>query len=121
MIMSDVEYLFISLLNIFLLFFQLLQLCYFSITDRVSSFFFVVIVVVVVAFVFVLVLWKFPGQGSVELELRLLAYITASAKPDLSCICDLCHSSRQRPILNPLSKVRDQTHVLMDTSWVCYH
>ena len=38
---------------------------------------------------------------------------------DLSCICSLYHSSWQRQIFNTLSEVRDQTHVLMDTSWVC--
>ena len=32
----------------------------------------------------------------------------------------LCHSSRQCWFLNPLSKARDRTRVLMDTSWVCY-
>ena len=38
-----------------------------------------------------------------------------------SLICDLHHSSGQCWILNPLSKVRDQTRILMDTSWVHYH
>ena len=33
---------------------------------------------------------------------------------------DLCHSSCQCQILNPLSKARNQTLVLMDTRWVCY-
>ena len=33
-------------------------------------------------------------------------------------ICDLHHSSPQRRILNPLSKARDQTHVLMDARQV---
>ena len=39
-------------------------------------------------------------------------------QPDLSCVCDLYHSSRQHQILNPLSETRDQTCILMDTSWV---
>ena len=37
---------------------------------------------------------------------------------DLSRICNLHYSSEQRWILNSLSKTRDQTHVLMDTSQV---
>ena len=44
-----------------------------------------------------------PSLGG-ELELHLPAYTTASATPD--------------PY--PLSEARDQTCVLMDTSWVCY-
>ena len=39
---------------------------------------------------------------------------------DLSHVCDLHHSSRQRQILNPLSEARDQTRILMDTSQVHY-
>ena len=52
----------------------------------------------------------------VKLELLTLAYTSATATRDLSRICDLHHSSRHRRILNPLSEVRDQTHVLMDPS-----
>ena len=55
-----------------------------------------------------------------ELELQLMAYTTATATRDPSYICDLHHSSWQRWILNPLSKARDRTHILMDTSWFCY-
>ena len=60
-----------------------------------------------------------PRLG-VQLELQLLAYATATAIPDPSCICDLHHGSRQCPILNPRSTARDRTQILMDTSWVCY-
>ena len=35
------------------------------------------------------------------------AYTTATATRDLRHVCDLHHSSQQRQILNPLSKVRD--------------
>ena len=58
-----------------------------------------------------------PNLG-VELELQLPAYSTATATPDLSLICDLRHSSRQRWNINPLSKARDQTCILMDASQI---
>ena len=54
----------------------------------------------------------------VESELYLLAYTTATATPDPSYVCHLRHSSQQRQILNPLSKGRDQTCILMDASQV---
>ena len=58
------------------------------------------------------------GLGD-ESELQLPAY--ATARPDLSRICDLHHSSQQHWILNPLRKARDRTCIiLMDTSWVHY-
>uniref|UniRef100_A0A8C3VX33 T-cell surface glycoprotein CD3 epsilon chain n=1 Tax=Catagonus wagneri TaxID=51154 RepID=A0A8C3VX33_9CETA len=39
---------------------------------------------------------------------------------DPSRVCNLHHSSRQRWILNPLSKARDQTCNLMVPSWITY-
>ena len=53
---------------------------------------------------------KFPRLG-VSSELQLLAYATATAKPDSSCICDLHHISQQdqflthwtRPGIEPVS------------------
>ena len=64
-------------------------------------------------------LWhmKVPRLG-VELVLQLLAYTTATAIPDPSHIRDLYHSSPQLWFLNPLSKARDPTCILMDTSQV---
>ena len=47
-----------------------------------------------------------PRLG-VEWELQLLAYNTATAMWDLSCICHLHHSSRQHQIPYPLSEARD--------------
>ena len=71
-----------------------------------------------------------PRLG-VESELQLLAYTTATAMQKqlmawatatatwpLSCFCDLCCSSWQCGILNPLSEAGNGTHILMDTSWV---
>ena len=44
---------------------------------------------------------------------------TATAMLDASCICKLHHNSQQGWILNPLSKARDQTCILIDTSRIC--
>ena len=54
-----------------------------------------------------------PRLG-VEWELQLPAYATATATQDLSCICDLYHSSWQCQILNPLNEARDSTCI----SWI---
>ena len=58
-----------------------------------------------------------PRLG-VEPELQLPAYLTATATRIPSCICGLHHSSQQRQILNPRSKARDQTRILMDPSQI---
>ena len=38
----------------------------------------------------------------------------------LSRVFNLHHSSWQCRIPDPLSKARDQTHILMDASWICF-
>jgi len=75
------------------------------------------------------------GESSVEvclLELYIYIYATpmayrssqargqigARAEQDPSHICYLYHNSLQYQILDPLSQARDQTCILMDTSWV---
>ena len=59
--------------------------------------------------------WSFSGPHprhmevprlGVESELQLPAYTTATARSDLSFVFDLCHSSRQHWILNPLSEAQ---------------
>ena len=62
---------------------------------------------------------KVPRLG-IRSELQLPAYATATATQDPSHICDLHHWSQQRWILNPLSKARGWTHILMGISHVCY-
>ena len=61
-----------------------------------------------------------PRRG-VKLELQLLAYTTATAMSDPSCICDLHHSSGQCQILNSLSEAIDPTCNLMGTSQIHFH
>ena len=56
----------------------------------------------------------------VELEIQLPASTTAIASPDLRQVSGLHHSSEQHQILNALSRARDHTHILMDTSWALY-
>ena len=49
-----------------------------------------------------------------------MAYGGSQARgPIGAAAAGLHHSSQQRQILNPLSKARDRTRILMDTSRVC--
>ena len=58
-----------------------------------------------------------PRLGA-ELELQLPACTTATARWDLSHICDLHHSSWQRQILTHWAKPENRTHILKYTRWV---
>ena len=40
---------------------------------------------------------------------------------DLTCVCELYHSSQQGQIINPLMEARNWTHILMDSCWVHYY
>ena len=62
---------------------------------------------------------KVPRVG-IKLELQLLAHAIATATQGPSHVCNLHGSSWQLQILNPLSKARGQTRVLMDSSQVRY-
>ena len=57
----------------------------------------------------------------VESELQLLAYTTAIATRDLSCVCNLHHSPWKCRILNSLSNACDQICILMDASQIRFH
>ena len=60
------------------------------------------------------------SQARGQIESAAMAYTTATATWNPSCICSLHHSSRQYWILNALREARDWTHILMDPSLVCY-
>ena len=64
-------------------------------------------------------LWhmEVPRLGA-QPELQLPAYTPATATRDPSRICNLHHSSGQHRILNPRSKARDWTCILVDISRV---
>ena len=65
--------------------------------------------------------WHMELLGPViKSELQLLAYVTATANWDLSCIFDPYHSARQHQILNSLIKARDQIRNLMVPSRICF-
>ena len=61
------------------------------------------------------------SQARGKLELHLPTYATATATWNLNHICDLHHISQQHQIPDPLSKSRDWTHILMDTSQIHFH
>ena len=58
------------------------------------------------------------SQARVTLELQLPAYVTATATPDPSRVCDL---HLQCQILNPLSEAGDRTRNFMVRSQICFH
>ena len=62
---------------------------------------------------------KVPSIG-VQSEAAAAGLLHSHSKPDVSHACDLHHSSLQCQICNTLSKARDWTHILMDTSRVHY-
>ena len=61
-----------------------------------------------------------PRLG-VKPELQPPAYTIDTSTPDPSHICDLHHSLWQCQILNPLSKARDWTFILMDARQIHFH
>ena len=70
--------------------------------------------------IFFLFLWPYlqrmedPRPG-VERKMQLQADTTSLTATDPSHICNLCCNFQQHHILNPLSKARDQTHILTET------
>ena len=103
-----------SIVNLILYFFT----CLFNITFHFLSFF----LFFFFFFVFLgLHSWhiEFPRLG-IKSEIQLPGYATATTMQDPSHICDL-HSSRQRRILNPLSKARYRTCNLMVPMLIHFH
>ena len=83
----------------------------------------VIVIIIIIIIIIICFLGLHPWHTEVprlgvESELQLLAYTIATAVQNLSCICDLHHSLGQCQILNPLSKTRVRTCILMDTSRV---
>ena len=60
------------------------------------------------------------SQAGGQIEAAAAGYTTATAAQDPSHVCYLHHSSWQCWIVNPLSRARDHTHILMDTGQVHY-
>ena len=60
-------------------------------------------------------------RGGIKAIAASLSTATSIATADLSCFCNLHHSSWQCWIVNPLSEVRDQICILRDTSLVPFH
>ena len=57
-------------------------------------------------------------QARDQIGAAAAGYTTMRETQDVSRIFDLHHSSQQHWILSPLSKAKDRTRILMDTSWV---
>ena len=57
----------------------------------------------------------------VESDQQLLTYAAATAIRDSSCVCNIHHSPQQCWIPDPLNQSRDQTHILLDISQICFH
>ena len=70
-------------------------------------------------FIYLLVFILGPPFGSSRSSGQIRA-VGAILYHSQSHVLELHHSSGQRWILNPLSEVRDQTLILMDTRQVCY-
>ena len=93
---------------------------------KIIAGFFCLFVCLFVCFVVVLVFsviseaYRNSQARSLEMELQLLADATATAMTDLSCVYVLHHNLQQCRILNPLSKARDWTCIVMDNSSICY-
>ena len=70
---------------------------------------------------FVLVLFVFLGPHLWHMEVPRLGVeseLYTTATPGLSFVYDLHHGSWQCQILRPLSKARDRTFILIDTSQI---
>ena len=76
-------------------------------------------------FFFFLLFWAPPpahgssqGRGQIR---TMQAYATATATWDPRHVCNVHHSSWQCRVLDAVSKVRDGTHILVDTNHIHFH
>ena len=63
-------------------------------------------------------IWRFPGRGETNRSCSCWHMPADAATQDPSHVWDLHHRSRRRRTLNPLSKARDGTVILMDVTRV---
>ena len=93
----------------------------------VGFLFFILFYFILFIYLFLFIFFAFVGlhQGHMEVprlrvksERQLPACTTATARWDLSHVCDLHQSSWQRRILDTLSKARDRTSILAVAGWV---
>ena len=74
-------------------------------------------------FFFFLLFWAAPvaygrSQARGPIGAAAASLHTATATRDLSCVCNLNHSSRQHQILTSPREARDRTCILMDTNQI---
>ena len=60
------------------------------------------------------------ARGRIRAIAASLHHSHSNSRSKPSQVCDPHHSLQQCQILNPLSRARDWTHILRDTSQVCY-
>ena len=84
--------------------FQLFCVKHFKVGKVLSTF--ILRIILLIFFTAALVAYG-SSQDRDRIEAAAMTYTTATATPDLSCMCDLPYRLQQRQILKPLSEARD--------------